>query len=444
MKLEIIDYGNNGEGIAKLDGKVYFVPGTLVGEIVDAEVTKTKSNFCFCRVNSIEKTSTDRVQPICKYFGKCGGCNLMHINEKAQSEIKTRVTQNTINKISKLDIRLDNLVTAKTLNYRNKMVFAFNENCDLCMHDIDNKLMPINYCYLEEEGIEKVTNIVQKFVKNEHLMGYSNFTKKGLLRYLVIRKLNEKFLITLVATKANIPNINSLVKMLKNEGLTFGLFVNLNTQNNSLILTHEFTKIFGIDYIDSEYVTLSGKSIKYTISPESFLQVNNEIKELIYRRVEQELKDSKTIIDAYSGAGLMTAIASSIADQAVGIEIVKSASLDADRLKMQNNIKNMQNINADCAVGLNKVPKNLINKGLSIILDPPRKGADQTVLNKVLDMKADKIVYISCNPATLARDLITLNNAYDVVSITPYDMFSNTAEVECFTILKRKGKVDEI
>ena len=209
-------------------------------------------------------------------------------------------------------------------------------------------------------------------------------------------------------------------------------------------MTHEFTKIFGIDYIDSEYVTLSGKSIKYTISPESFLQVNNEIKELIYRRVEQELKDSKTIIDAYSGAGLMTAIASSISDHAVGIEIVKSASLDADRLKKQNNIKNMQNINADCVVGLDKVPKNLINKGLSIILDPPRKGADQTVLNKVLDMKAEKIVYISCNPATLARDLITLNNAYDVVSITPYDMFSNTAEVECFTILKRKGKVDEI
>ena len=209
-------------------------------------------------------------------------------------------------------------------------------------------------------------------------------------------------------------------------------------------MTHEFTKIFGIDYIDSEYVTLSGKSIKYTISPESFLQVNNEIKELIYRRVEQELKGSKTIIDAYSGAGLMTAIAASVADQAVGIEIVKSASLDADRLKMQNNIKNMQNINSDCVVGLDKVPKSLINKGLSIILDPPRKGADQAVLNKVLDMKPDKIVYISCNPATLARDLITLNNAYDVVSITPYDMFSNTAEVECFTILKRKGKVDEI
>lgn len=440
MRLEIIDYGNNGEGIAKLDGKVYFVPGALKGEIANADVTKTKSNFCFCRVNKIETISPNRVKPICKYFGKCGGCNLMHISEKAQSEIKTHVTQNTINKISKLDVKLDNLVTAKTLNYRNKMVFAFDENGYLCMHDIDNKLMPVNYCYLEEEGIEKVANIVQEFVTNNQLKGYSEKTKKGLLRYLVIRKLNDKFLITLVATKASIPNINLLVKMLQNEGLTFGLFVNLNTQNNSLILTDKFTKIFGIDYIDSEYITLSGKSIKYTISPESFLQVNNEIKEFIYRRVEQELKGSKTIIDAYSGAGLMTAIVASVADQAVGIEIVKSASLDADRLKMQNNIKNMQNINVDCVVGLDKVPNNLINKGLSIILDPPRKGADQAVLNKVVSMKPDKIIYISCNPATLARDLITLKDAYDIVSITPYDMFSNTAEVECFSILKRKEK----
>lgn len=443
VELEIIDCGSNGEGIAKVDGKVCFVDGALLGEIVDVEVTKSKANFCFCKLNKIIKASQFRQAPTCKYFGSCGGCNLMHIDYEEQKKIKRLITQNTINKISKLDLTLEDLKSCKDIKYRNKMVYTFDESGTLCMHSKDITLMPVDYCYLQCDGIETICHVVQKYVLENKLKGYNPKTKNGLLKYLVIRKLNEQYLITIVATKSKLPNINLLIEELNKLGVVYGLFVNKNTQNNSLILTNDFTKLFGIDYIQSSFKTINGKVINYTISPGSFLQVNDEIKELIYNAVSQELKDSKTIIDAYSGAGLLTAIMSSVCDQAVGIEVVKSASQDADRLKADNNISNMYNINSDCAVGFDKIPAGLINKGLSIILDPPRKGADQAVLSKVLALNPDKIVYISCNPATLARDLVVLSGKYQVKSITPYDMFAQTSEVECLACLERKEKLYE-
>jgi 23S rRNA (uracil1939-C5)-methyltransferase len=168
------------------------------------------------------------------------------------------------------------------------------------------------------------------------------------------------------------------------------------------------------------------------------MQVNSDIKDKIYDFAGRSLAGAKLIIDAYSGGGLMTAIMSKIADHVVGLEIVKSATLDADALKHNNNIVNMQNINCDCVVGFDKVAIPEESSGFYVILDPPRKGADQLVLNKLISKKPEKILYISCNPATLARDLKTLAQEYVVESVTPYDMFPNTAEIETVALLKLK------
>ena len=437
MQLQIIDYGSNGEGIAKLDGKVYFVDNALKDEIVEANVTKQKSQFCFCKTTSIVKQSKYRHNPKCKYFGKCNGCNLMHIQEQERARVKKQITQNTINKISKLDLQLNDLVSCKQYNYRNKMVFAVDTNGNLCMHDKDGSLLQVDYCHLAEDGINELCNIIESFIKKNKIVGYNKITHQG-LRYVVVRKLEEKYLIALVSTFNKIKNIELLVEELKCKGYDFGLFINVNKVKGSIILTDNFIKIYGLDYIEGEYKTLKNKVIKYPISCLSFLQVNNEIKEKIYKAVEQKLEGSKLVIDAYSGAGLMTAIVAGVAEQVVGIEIVKEAYEDAEKLKHSNNINNIYNINNDCLVGFDNVPKELIDKDTSIILDPPRKGADQLVLKKVLNISPSKILYISCNPATLARDLVILSKKYDVENITPYDMFACTSDVEVVAELKLK------
>lgn len=438
--LDIIDFGNNGEGIAKDNGKVYFVPKTIVGEKVEVEVIKEKSNFCNCSLQNVIYSSKDRVKPTCKYFDKCGGCQLQHLDYDNQLTVKKQTTQNTINKISKLDVELKDILSSnKDFGYRNKMVFAINANGDLCMHDDNGNLFAVDYCHLATEGINKILSTVRNFIKSSNLKGYDKKINKGTLRYLVVRELNNQFLITLVSTQRVVAHINNLQKMLDREEIKYGLFVNINNDKSSLILTENFVHIAGLKTLTGEYVCKNGKIIKYPISPLSFMQVNDYIKEQIYSMTEENLQGEKLIIDAYSGAGLLTAILSQTADRVVGIEIVKAATQDADTLAKVNNITNMININADCVVGIDKA----LNKGkcgnFAIVLDPPRKGADQMVLNKVLDAGPNKIIYISCNPATLARDLKILSEKYIVDKILPCDMFPNTAEIETFVVLKKKN-----
>ncbi len=437
--LEIIDYGNNGEGVAKDNGKVYFVPKTIVGEKVEVEVIKEKSSFCDCKLSKVIKASKNRIEPACKYFDICGGCQLQHIDYKDQLPIKKQTTQNTINKISKLNLELkDILPSNQDYYYRNKMVFAINSAGRLCMHSEKGQLFEVDFCHLATIGINRVLSIVNTFLQTTKLKGYNQKTGQGLLRYLVIRELNEEFLITLVATKKEIPNIKILQKLLDDENIKYGLFVNINVSKSSLILTEKFVHICGKKTLTGRYVCSNGKVIKYPISPLSFMQVNDYVKERIYKLAEDNLKGEKLIIDAYSGAGLLTAILSQNADRVVGIEIVGQATQDADKLMRDNSITNMININADCMVGIDKALNKGESKDFAIVLDPPRKGADQTVLKKVLTASPNKIIYISCNPATLARDMKILSDGYEISKILPCDMFPNTAEIENFVVMTKK------
>jgi 23S rRNA (uracil1939-C5)-methyltransferase len=321
------------------------VPKTIVGEKVEAVVIKDKSNFCNCSLSKIVNASRSRILPKCKYFDKCGGCQLQHLDYKSQLEIKKKTTQNTINKISKLNINItDILPSDSSFGYRNKMVFAIDEKGKLCMHDDNGNLFEVDHCHLANDGINKILSIVSQFIQSTQLNGYNKNLNKGFLRYLVVRQLNSQFLITLVSTKKEIPYIDNLQKMLDREKIKYGLFVNINNDKSSLILTDKFIHIAGLKTLTGEYICKNGKIIKYPISPLSFMQVNNYIKEKIYSMVEEVLHGEKLIIDAYSGAGLLTAILSQNADRVVGVEIVEQATQDANKLMKDNNITNIVSI----------------------------------------------------------------------------------------------------
>ncbi len=437
--LRIIDIGNNGEGIAKENGKVYFVPRGLIGEEVEVLPLKEKSNFTTCKIVNIKNPSPLRLKPPCPYFDKCGGCSLQHISYEEQLKLKKQTTQNTIHKISKLEVLVEDVFPSdKVFGRRNKMVFAIDSHGKLCMHDYkDGSLFEVNSCLLATAGINKILTIAQDYILQNNLKGCGE-KGKGDIKYIVIRELENKFLITLVSPRQTIKNITAFAQMLTKEGIAFGLYINVNNAKGSLILTDKFLHIAGLETLQGSYQTSTGKVIEYPISPGSFMQVNDYIKDSIYKECERQAKGYKFVVDCYSGSGLMTAILSQNAEQVVGIEVVKSATQDADKLKADNNINNMQNINADCVVGLDKLPKNTQKRDFCLVLDPPRKGVDRAVVEKVLKLSPGKIIYISCNPATLARDIAIFVSGYSIEVIQPFDMFPNTSEIETFVVMKIK------
>ena len=441
--LDIIDMGMDAVGIAKNNGKVYFVPFALVGEKVQAQIVKDNKNFAQAKLNTVLSASVDRVEPPCPYYYECGGCNLQHSTYTNALNYKTNYVKTLLKKNANLDIDvLPTIASDKEYAYRNKAVFNIaniNGKTVVGMYcESSHKTIRVDKCMLDDGFSEKLIKATYEFVHKCNLSGYDRRTNKGLLKGIMIRKLDDKYLIVLVATN-RVKQIHEFVTILNNYFDNFGLFVNYNTQNTSLILTDKYEYIYGLKNINSTFVTAGKDKIEYTISPHSFMQVNNFVKDLIYNKVAEICHNSDYVVDAYSGAGLLSAILSTSAKQVYGLEIVKSATEDADRLKNHNNIKNLTNINTDCAVGLPNLYKKLDNAQFYLILDPPRKGVDPAVVDATLQVLPQKIVYISCNPATLGRDLKSLmsTSKYKVDFVQPYDMFPQTGHVETLVVLSK-------
>ncbi|HBB44644.1 MAG TPA: 23S rRNA (uracil(1939)-C(5))-methyltransferase RlmD, partial [Clostridiales bacterium] len=251
----------------------------------------------------------------------------------------------------------------------------------------------------------------------------------------VARFVSDTLLVTVVINGNKLDDVNLLIDLLKQKFNKFGLNLNINKQKNNVILSNNFVEVYG-----ENKITLSENGIAYSINNRSFLQINEEIKSEIYGKVFDEIEGG-IVIDAYSGAGLLSAMMSKHAKMVYGIEIVKPATELANQIKKQNGISNLQNINGDCSVELPKLVEHLKNESkISIVLDPPRKGCAAKVIGAVKDSKANKILYISCNPSTLARDLNMLvsNGDYTATLIQPYDMFPQTKHVETLAILSLK------
>ena len=287
-----------------------------------------------------------------------------------------------------------------------------------------HSLVEIENCLLAEEEINKVLNIFKNFVNTYNIPSYDEKTKAGILKRIVIRKVEDCLSVVVVTTTKNFPKLNILVEMLPKN---IQLYLNINEDDDKILSTN-FVHVYGPKEI---YKTEFG--VKYPVSPFSFMQVNDEIKEKLYSFVLENI-NSKTVIDAYSGSGLLSSIISKKADKVVAVEISKSACRDAKDLLKTNNIKNVEIINADCAQVLGNIIKENLNT--NVILDPPRSGVDKKILKALNKSEVKKIIYISCNPKTLARDLLELNG-YKIQTILPFDMFPETANVETVVILTK-------
>lgn len=430
-KIEINKLGMNGEGIGKINGKVCFIKHVLPEEVVSVKIKEEKKDYIVGELIGLEKKSCNRVEPCCPYYTSCGGCDLQHLKYEKQLEFKQNLIEETFEKISGLKIKVDKIYYDNQFEYRNKSVFAVKDEDGTIKvgmkQENSNTIIEINNCLLQNNLSIKILNIFKKFLI-DYKINCKGVDKQG-VKYLVIRIIDNKALVTIVSDVYD-NKIQYFSKYLDKEKIEYGIYLNIN-KNKKNILSKQSIHLSGLKNLASQI-----NNIKYYISPNSFLQVNTNIQNLLYNKVLEELHE-EVVIDCYSGAGLMSALLSKKAKKVYGIEIEKSASYDANILKQKNNLTNLININGDTAKELPKVIKKN-KKNVCVVLDPPRNGCDKKVLKLLCDTKPNQIIYISCLPRTLARDMNVLKEEYNIVSVNAFEMFPNTKHIETLVCLQRK------
>lgn len=437
MRVKIERLGINGEGVGLISegdntGKVIFVHGALPTEEVDVDIIKTTKNFCVGKIIKRYNDSKCRKSPECKYFGECGGCQLQHINNESQRKFKLESVANTIKKIAKIDFNISEIIYDNEWGYRNKMVFPIGSS-DIggfigMFKEESHEVIEVKNCMIANEKINLVINLLSDYVKNNY-KGYDFKNNSGDIKYLVIRVNDDAILITFVATKkVPLKNIyNILCKHLKNVGLSL-----IISDNNDEILSGKYYHIDGI-----QKLTFDEFGIKYHVDNRGFLQVNDKIKHKLYSRVLENIDEKDIVVDGYSGAGLLSGILAKKCKKVTGVEINHSACESAKKLIVENNLNNLIYYEGD----FKNYIANCLQDGSVLVLDPPRSGCDGEILKEIL--KANnilKIIYISCNPATLGRDLGVLKEVFNIKDISLYEMFPNTKHVETLVMMRRKDK----
>ena len=308
LEVEILNLGCNGEGVAKHDGVVLFVPFALTGEKVKVQVINTKQKAYICKVLEVLKPSPDRIDAKCPYFNKCGGCQIQHLNYTSALKFKTQLVQDAITHIGKINHNVNDCISSnKEYHYRNKLAFPIDPKNRLIglFRTASHSIVNIDNCFIQKEWCKGIIEIFNDYLAHTSASIYDEQTGKGCIRHLVVREVNNQYLITIVINGDNLNDQEYLIDKLKQKLNNFGINININKTNSNVIMTDNYKHIYGLKDIEiDEY------GIKYSINNASFMQVNDDIKKKIYDNVLQEINKDNIVIDAYSGAGLLTAIIS--------------------------------------------------------------------------------------------------------------------------------------
>lgn len=446
--LDIVSQGYEGEGIAKVDGYPIFIEGALKGEKVKVRVVKVNKNFAYGKLLEVIEKSEGRVEHKCEYFKRCGGCKLQHMDYKTQLDFKWERVKDCIKKIGGLSEELVEYPIGMEDNpyqYRNKVQLPIGMVKGKPAlgfyaprsHDI----IDIEECLIQEEDANHISKITKEWIEEFNIMPAfvdGKFNKKGLLRHVMIRKgfKTGEVMVVIVATRKDLNHMNELIRKLEFhvEGLK-SIVLNINSKDTNVILTPECYTLWGEDYI-KDYIG----EFKFNISPLSFFQVNPTQTEVLYSKTLEyaDITGEETVFDAYCGTGSITLFLSQKAKKVYGVEIVEPAIINARENAKMNYVSN-----AEFFVGKSEevIPK-LIEEGVKpdvIVVDPPRKGCDIKLLKSIGETKPDRVVYVSCDPSTLARDLKILDElGYRTEKVQPIDMFPQTAHIENVARLVRK------
>lgn len=456
----VVALGTEGEGIIRVDGTTVFVPFSLVGEKVTFTVQKVKGNVAYGKLKTIEDKACMRVEPRCSVFEKCGGCTLQHMSYGAQSEFKREQVARALEKIGGIETSVGETVPCdRDYRYRNKLAvpIGIDGRGDTAIGFFaprSHRIVPIDDCLIQSESAAIAIEAVKEFACECGLKGYDEERRTGELRRLVMREMGEKYIIAIVATR--IISLDKLAEKLEKRLNEFTLVLNVNKSDGNAIFGKEWHICRGEGYFEQ-----NDGDLIYRAGANTFLQVNDDVRKKLYDRVIEEVDGDATVLDLYSGGGLLTAKLAKKCKKAYGVEIVEEASRCADDLKARNGLDcKMTNVCGDVAEKLGELIKATIGEKRIIVCDPPRKGMERSVVEAIVRARADKIILISCNPATLARDLGVILGTleerdgvlvkcaqgereadYLLASVTPFDMFPQTPEVETLAVLTLNRRI---
>ena len=445
---DIISQGYEGEGIAKIDNKYpIFIEGALKGEKVKVRIVKVNKNFAYGKLMEVLEASEERVNPPCAIYKRCGGCKLQHASYKAQLDFKWDRVKDCVSKIGKLDPSIVKypLGMENPWRYRNKVqlpIGLINGEVKIGFfaprsHDI----IDMESCLIQDEIGDKVVKLTREWIEKFNIRPYNvdgEYDEKGIVRHIMIRRgfTTNEVMVVLVTNGENLPHKEEFVDlMVKNIPGIKSVIQNINSKKTNVILGLESKTLWGEDTI-SDYIG----DFRFNISPLSFFQVNPTQTEVLYGKALEyaNLTGNEEVFDAYCGTGTITLFLSQKAKKVYGVEIIPQAIDNAWINAKENKVENVEFFVGESEV----VIPDLINKGVKadvVVVDPPRKGCDKKLLDAITNINAKKIVYVSCDPSTLGRDLKVLEeNGYKTLEVQPVDMFPNTAHIENVALLIKK------
>ena len=445
IELEIIDNGINLEGIAREENKVVFIPGAIKGEKVRARIIKVNNSFCIGKVEEILTSSLDRVEPFCSVYKRCGGCCGQHISYNKQLEIKKELVKNTLDKQKVNYAGIDDVIgMGVPLNFRNKAQYPVRKTVEGVSkigfyakrsHDIIEN----EECFIQDQEIDRLSKEVFKLLLLKGFEGYDEKENVGDIRHILIRRgyHTGEIMVVIVVNNKNIfedVRMEEVINILKDDDNIKTIVLNYNGSKTNEILGKEEKVIYGDGYI-TDYIG----DKRYYISSKSFFQVNTIQAEVLYDTLKEklDLKGNETLFDLYSGVGSIGIYLSDNVKQVYGIEIEPQAVDMANMNIRLNNVKNAEYIAGSVEEKIEEYEKRGIHPDV-IVVDPPRKGLDLDSIEYIIKFAPEKIGYVSCSPATFARDLKMLEPYYNIGVVTPVDLFPNSEHIEDVVVLTKK------
>ena len=442
--LDIKRLGINGEGIGFYNKLAIFVDDAIPGEGHNVKITKCESKMAYAKSLEIKHKSEDRIEPLCKHYYECGGCQVMHIRYQKMLEFKRESIIEAFNRYTKINPKTfeikETIPSKLELGYRNRSILPVNRGIDTKLHICmikpnTNYLTPIEDCPIQDELINDINTKIIDYANKLNITPYIHKYNRGILRYISIRvNRNKEALVTLICGEKS-PKIKELAEMVsKIEGVV-GVYENFNMDKKSINPFGEETNhLFG-----EEYIIESLGNVKYKIYPTTFFQLNTLQAENLVENVKKlaKLSSKETVLDAYCGVGAIGLYLAKNAKEVIGIESNDAAVLAAKDNAKMNKISNAEFYSGDAS----KIITDMINKGKTfdvVVLDPPRTGLDNKLLDALHESNIKRIIYVSCNPSTLAKNIDKLSDKYKINQIIPLDLFPYTSHCECVALLTRK------
>lgn len=444
-EVEIIDLNHMGKGVAKIDNFVVFVDGAIEGDIAKIKITEKKKNFAVGKLLEIIKCSENRVLPQCNYAEQCGGCQLMHLNYMEQLKYKKH---RVINELKRANIDTEHINIFNTLGmdepyrYRNKTAFSVTKkNNEIYIGPYEQgtyNTVDIEGCLIQSSEADKAVSIFKELMIKYRIEAYDKKIGKGTVKNIIIRnnRKNELMLIIVTSNK-DFNNKELLVKELVSKNSNIKTVIqNINSKNTNLVMEQKNITLYGEGTINDTIDDLN-----FTISPETFFQVNPIQTEKLYQTAIEfaDIRNNEVCFDIYCGIGTITLMAAKHAKKVYGVEIIEQSIINARENAKKNNISNTEFYAGKAEEVVPKLYRQNIKADV-VIVDPPRKGCEKEVIDTIIGMSPKKVVYVSCNPSTLARDIKLLENGgYKLINVQPVDMFPWTVHVESIILMTHCG-----